>query len=61
MKPILKKIGLKFSNSQFKTAQNKRVNENINLNNYIRHIPKRKTKLSQDDIDKIEGYLYRYF
>ena len=50
---ILKKIGFKFSNSQFKTAQNKRVNENINLNNYKRHIPKSKTKLSQDDKDKI--------
>ena len=60
MKPILKKIGFKFSNSQFKTAQNKRVNENINLNNYKRYIPKSKTKLSRDDIDKIEGYLYRY-
>ena len=61
MKPILKKVGFKFSNSQFKTAQNKLVNENINSNNYKSHIPKRKTKFSQDEKDKIKGYLYRYY
>src|ERR1700691_5051084 len=49
MKPILKKIGFKFSNNQFKNAKNKRINENISLNKYKRHVPESKTKLNEED------------
>ena len=60
MKPILKKLGFKFSNNQFKNAKNKRINENINLNKYKRHIPESKKKLSEDDIKNIIDYLNKY-
>src|ERR1700759_5452862 len=60
MKPILKKLGFKFSNNQFKNAKNKRINENINLNKYKRHIPESKKKLNEDDIKNIIDYLNKY-
>ena len=60
MKPILKEIGFKYSNKQFINAESKRLNNNINLNKYKRHIPKSKRKLNSIKINNILTYLNQY-
>lgn len=38
-KKFIKKFGFKFTEKQFKAAKNKRINKNLTLNNYKRHVP----------------------
>ena len=53
IKQKLKLMGFKFSNTQFKTAKNKRIYNKINLRVYRRFIPTEKEKLSEDEQENI--------
>ena len=59
-KVLLRELGYKFTNSQFKNAIEKRVNENFNLLSYFRKVPQSKRKLNIFEINKIIYYLDLY-
>lgn len=60
LRNMLKISGFKFSDSQFTISRNRRKDDKISLNNYIRSMPYIKRKISKNVIIKICEYLEKY-
>ena len=55
IKPLLKNIGYKFTNSQFNKAIEKRISQNFNLLGYLRNIPTSKKNINGFEIKKLKN------